>query len=184
MHCGTDISEMASAAPEVIKSPAAESGGGVGFSPPSGVGLASLMDVGDAGESKVVHTTSAISLGVASIDLNKSDVKPQLKLEAAASSESVQSAVEPESQVTKVDAETVEHAGDWLTHTGKRRASSNKRPPTSRLAELKTGGLSAAFTAKDHSPEEEHFLLDEELDTSERPAAKDNQTVPKRLVVV
>lgn len=187
MHGGTDISENTSAVPEVVKPPA-EGVGGVGYSPPT-VGLASVIDVGDAGDSNVVHTASAVGLGVSSIDLKqgeeKSNVKPQLKAEQA-ESESVQSAVETESQVTnsglKVDAETVEHAGDWLTHTGKRRASSNKRPPTSRLAELKTGGLSAAFTAKDSSPDEDTFLLDEELETSDRPNAKDNQTIPKRSV--
>ncbi|KAG0623674.1 hypothetical protein M758_3G192900 [Ceratodon purpureus] len=179
-----DISENASGVPEVVK-PAAESAGGVGFSPPT-VGLASVIDVGDAGDSNVVHTASAIGLGISSIDLKqseeKNDVKPQLKTEQAVS-ESVQPAPENESPGTnsglKVDAETVEHAGDWLTQSGKRRASSNKRPPTSRLAELKTGGLSAAFTAKDSSPDEDTFLLDEELETSDRPNAKENQTVPK-----
>jgi hypothetical protein len=185
MYGGTDISEDTSGAPEVIKPPV-EGVGGVGYSPPT-VGLASVIDVGDAGESNVVHTASAVSLGVSSIDLKqgeeKSDVKPQLKAEKT-DSESVKSAVETESQVAnsglKVDAEAVEHPGDWLTHTGKRRASSNKRPPTSRLAELKTGGLSAAFTAKDSSPDEDTFLLDEELETSDQPNVKDNQTVSKR----
>ena len=191
MRGGTGKSEDISGVVENIK-PHAE-GGGVGYSPPT-VGLASVIDVGDAGDSNVVHTASAIGLGVASVDLKqgeeKSDVKPQLNPEKA-ESESVQSTVETESQVAnsglKVDAETVENPGDWLTHTGKRRASSNKRPPTSRLAEIKTGGLSAAFTAKDSSPtakdsspEEDTFLLDEELETSDRPNAKDNQTISKR----
>lgn len=185
VQCGPDISEKIPEVPEAGKAPA-ESVGGVGYSPPS-VGLASVIDVGDAGDSNVVHTASAIGLGVSSIDVKpteeKSDVKPPPKEEKLDSEKSpLQSAAETDGQsansASKVDADTVEHPGDWLTHTGKRRASSNKRPPTSRLA----GGLSAAFTAKDNSPEEDTFLLDEELETSDRPVQKDNPTLPKRSV--
>lgn len=196
IHGRTDVSENSSEVAEVDKSPVevvkppAEGVGGVGYSPPT-VGLASVIDVGDAGDSNVVHTASAIGLGVAAIDLKqgegKTDGKPQSKGEQANfENSSVRSGVETESHVAnsdlKVDAETVEQPGDWLTHSGKRRASSNKRPPTSRLAELKTGGLSAAFTAKDSSPEEDTFQLDEELDTSDRPNAKDNLIISKRSV--
>lgn len=81
---------------------------------------------------------------------------------------------------SKADADTAEDEGDWLTHTVKRRGSSNKRPPTSRLAEIKTGGLSAAFKAKD-SHDEDTFLLDEELETSERSNLKDHQSTVKRF---
>jgi len=186
VHCGPDISEQTSGVPEVGKAPA-EGVGGVGYSPPS-VGLASVIDVGDAGDSNVVHTASAMGLGVSSIDANQIDEKSDVKVEPKkdkvdSENTSVPGAVETDGQSvssgSKVDAETVEHAGDWLTHTGKRRASSNKRPPTSRLA----GGLSAAFTAKDSSPEEDTFLLDEELETSDRSIPKDNHTIPKRSVV-
>jgi len=219
--------------PEVGKAPA-EGVAGVGYSPPS-VGLASVIDVGDAGDSNVVHTASAVSLGVSSIDVKhleeksvdqsqpkeevqsqpeveksaaqsppeaeksvqpkeektdaqfqakeeKSDVESHLKKEKSdTETTSLQGAVENDvhfsgaNSVSKGDAEALEHPGDWLTHTGKRRASSNKRPPTSRLA----GGLSAAFTANHSGAEEDTFLLDEELETSERPVPKETQTVPK-----
>lgn len=187
MRCVPGISEKTSGVPEVGKAPVEGGVGGVGYSP-SSVGLASVIDVGDAGDSNVVHTASAVSLGVSSIDVKQIEEKSDLISQATeekldSENTSVQSAAETDGQSvnsgSKVDAETVEHPGDWLTHTGKRRASSNKRPPTSRLA----GGLSAAFTAKDNSPEEDTFLLDEELETSDRPTPKENLTVPKRSVV-
>ena len=79
----------------------------------------------------------------------------------------------------KIESEVAEDE-DWEAVHAKRRAASNKRPPTSRVTELKTGGLSAAFKRKD-SLDEDTFQLDEELESSERSLAKDNHVPSKRF---
>lgn len=170
----------------------AEGVGRVGaFSSPP-VGLAAVIDVGASVDNNVVHTTSGIGLGVSSNDLKQGgeekDASRQLKLHKTdLEGPPVQSSIETDGQlensVSKVDSEHVDHSGDWLVHTGKRRGSSNKRPPTSRLAEHKTGGLSAAFTAKENT-DEDTFQLDEELESSDRPNLKDNQPVFKRSIMM
>lgn len=79
----------------------------------------------------------------------------------------------------KIESDVAEDE-DWEAVHAKRRAASNKRPPTSRVTELKTGGLSAAFKRKD-SHDEDTFQLDEELESSERSSAKDNHIPSKRF---
>ncbi|KAL3696037.1 hypothetical protein R1sor_010113 [Riccia sorocarpa] len=61
--------------------------------------------------------------------------------------------------------------GDWLTPSSRngarRRGLSNKKPPTARVGDPKTGGLTAAFAAKDAgaSHDEDTFQFDEELES-------------------
>lgn len=186
MHDYEDTSKSSTAF-EGSPLPAERVGRVCGFPPPP-VGLATVIDVGASVENNVVHTASGIGLGVSSIDLNTGSeekaVTKQMKSKKLESKDSDgQCMAKTDGQIANAgsmsDPEHVDHPGDWLTHTGKRRASSNKRPPTSRLA----GGLSAAFTAKEN-PDEDTFQLDEELETSDRPNLKSHQPSSKRFVLM
>ncbi|KAG6551933.1 hypothetical protein Mapa_006550 [Marchantia paleacea] len=83
-------------------------------------------------------------------------------------SEGARDLLSPNSEESGVVADD---EGDWLTPSSRngtrRRGVSNKKPPTARGGDPKTGGLSAAFAVKEAtvSHDEDTFQFDEELET-------------------